>query len=939
MGRASLLAAVALALVAGAAAQSVTAAGQMEPFPYGSCSRPLRRSVYSVEPEVETYGSTICWTLKYDTAQCTEPNTCCTTDVNKLMFDVRPECAVGFAGTATLDGEDVTAPQIRRPDNTDGSVATLFVTGLGPDLKFAAVNNKQLCVTITKGPCRTLESLSPTPTWQVALWDSSHRCCPVTRAGSSPPPSPPPPPPPPRPPPPSPPPPSPPPPCDVCFSWTNVGPDGVTGIPFFLPQANCARAQDLIPAFFEMYIEDGTIIDGFDSVECDGNKATICGTIVSRQRGREMGRDLEDLGPEILVNPIFGIDGSTCPAALRGQSVFVQTDNPSCVDVSVRGPDCVLLSPPPPPPPPPPRPPPPSPPPPPPPRSPPPSPPPPPPPSPPPPCDVCFTWSASIPFFDDADNCDNAKFYITSIFAGYRDDGTITDGFTSVECDGNTATICGTLVSRQRGQQMGREIQALGPEFVLYPVFAIDNGECPAELRGEEVRVETDNRSCASVTMREDCAANSPPPPPPPRPPPPSPPPPSPPPPPPPSPPPPPPPSPPPPSPPPPKPPPPPPPSPPPPSPPPPSPPPPPPPSPPPPPPPSPPPPSPPPPSPPPPSPPASSATVPPAAPTPSAAVPSPALPPSPSPAAPAPLASAPPSPPPTCDVCMTWEAIPNAGVPDINFFEDPDRCAAATEYIADVLFAPYIEQGLIVSGFEASDVTCDGSVLRICGRLFSVESGDVIEEGFNELGVEGIVYPVFGFTDGACPTALAGHAVAASTDNQDCMDVLFRPPACAEPEGPFPFCVCNKGRYTTPFSVAPQLEVTEGRTTNVYCFQIQVTDPVDPSSNCGRAGTMKKAEFWFDYSRRHRISAITIRWKDGTIKTKEQSWTIKDNTLKVSDLNWDRTFVRTNEPKICIQLRKDTPIEDFTMDPDKYIWVSLFDPRQNCCPTYYLSA
>ncbi|GFR50005.1 hypothetical protein Agub_g12153, partial [Astrephomene gubernaculifera] len=202
-----------LLLAFGLLALAGLARGQAAPtFPYATCNRVRAQSVYSVLPATSNPAPGVyCWTVHVSQSQCTVPNSCCSADVSKFELDVSPSCDVASEKvTATLNGRAVGSVDIVKPPNAADNQRTLRVPGL--NLKNTTAEGALICVTLS-GPCNTLELLTPSPIWSVALWSPDHVCCPIIRGASPPPPSPPPPsPPPPSPPPPSPPPPSPPPP-------------------------------------------------------------------------------------------------------------------------------------------------------------------------------------------------------------------------------------------------------------------------------------------------------------------------------------------------------------------------------------------------------------------------------------------------------------------------------------------------------------------------------------------------------------------------------------------------------------------------------------------------------------------------------------------------------------------------------------------------------
>ncbi|KAG2440621.1 hypothetical protein HYH02_010200 [Chlamydomonas schloesseri] len=288
-------------------------------------------------------------------------------------------------------------------------------------------------------------------------------------------------------------------------------------------------------------------------------------------------------------------------------------------------------------------------------------------------------------------------------------------------------------------------------------------------------------------------------------------------------------------------------------------------------------------------------------------------------------LASLTPSP-----VCATWAAIagPNVIVDDLNFFGDADNCANAKDVIGD-LFSPYMDDGTIIAG--TTSITCKGNKVTACATLFSKQKGAKMSSELEALGADALVSSVFGF-NGECPLALSGYATGVSSDDSDCGPFLVGP-ACAPPTTPFPFCVCNKDMGATPFYLDTAVAVNSAA--NEYCVSVY-TAAANPGTSCTSATIMKKAEFWFDYSMRWKLTAITIRYSNGKTSTRSQSWgRLGDNTLKVSDLNWKTGDVASLKPKICFTFKSGTSLADFSMDDNGYVWASLFNPDQKCCPTF----
>ncbi|KAG2425517.1 hypothetical protein HXX76_013726 [Chlamydomonas incerta] len=282
------------------------------------------------------------------------------------------------------------------------------------------------------------------------------------------------------------------------------------------------------------------------------------------------------------------------------------------------------------------------------------------------------------------------------------------------------------------------------------------------------------------------------------------------------------------------------------------------------------------------------------------------------------------------CPVCATWAAVagPSVLVDDLNFFGGAGNCATGKDVISE-LFAPYLEDGTIIAGTDS--VTCNGNKITACATTFSKEKGAKMATELEALGPDALVTAVFGF-NGECPLSLAGYSVSVSSNNDDC-GIFMAGPACAPPTTPFPFCVCNKAQGATPFYLDSAVEVETAA--NEYCLSVYTAAAAPGGGACASATTMKKAEFYFDYSMRWKLTGITIKYANGKTSTRSQSWgPVGDNTLKVSDLNWKTGDVASLKPKICFKFKSGTSLLDFSMD-SSYVWASLFNPDQSCCPTF----
>ncbi|KAG2440626.1 hypothetical protein HYH02_010205 [Chlamydomonas schloesseri] len=240
----------------------------------------------------------------------------------------------------------------------------------------------------------------------------------------------------------------------------------------------------------------------------------------------------------------------------------------------------------------------------------------------------------------------------------------------------------------------------------------------------------------------------------------------------------------------------------------------------------------------------------------------------------------------------------------------------------------PYMSDGTIIAG--TTSITCNGNKIIACATTFSKQLGAKMADELEALGADALVSSVFGF-NGECPLALAGYSTGVTSNNEDC-GIFMAGPACAPPTTPFPFCPCNKDQGSTPFYM--DNAVTVNTAANEYCVSVFTAAAVGTGS-CSKKTTLKKAEFFFNQNMRWRMTAITLKYNNGAKATRSQSWgKVGDNTLRVYDLNWSVAQVKALQPKICFTFKSGTTLADFSMD-SQYVWGTLFDPEQDCCPTF----
>ncbi|KAG2488687.1 hypothetical protein HYH03_012688 [Edaphochlamys debaryana] len=330
---------IAVALLAFVAAASAQDEGRTI-FPYSTCDKLQRDSVYSVSAATGT-GPKICWTIQSTASQCNpakpEDRFCCGADLHKFELDVKPSCANNFEawGYLTAPGSDeavkVGRAYIRAPPNSEPGEATLYVAGL--ELTPGTADGYEFCLKITKGMCNSLTKLSPGgELWQVALVDTTHACCPVTKYAPPPPP------------------PSPPAPCDACLVWSVDHQDEDIVVPFFDSEERCDTAKAAISALLAPFQSATSgIIAITTPPTCSGNTVRVCVRLWSVEEGDRVSRALDNQNTLLVV---FGVDDSNdCPANLDGLLLnLITTDengvrDDECLDI-FQGFECPMLAPP-----------------------------------------------------------------------------------------------------------------------------------------------------------------------------------------------------------------------------------------------------------------------------------------------------------------------------------------------------------------------------------------------------------------------------------------------------------------------------------------------------------------------------------------------------------------------------------------------------------------
>ncbi|KAG2447494.1 hypothetical protein HYH02_007420 [Chlamydomonas schloesseri] len=315
--------------------------------------------------------------------------------------------------------------------------------------------------------------------------------------------------------------------------------------------------------------------------------------------------------------------------------------------------------------------------------------------------------------------------------------------------------------------------------------------------------------------------------------------------------------------------------------------------------------------------------------------------PPPPSPPPPPPPPSPPPpSPPPPCQVCVYIDLL----VSDASRIVFPyafsgAQCASYIATIQDDIATQAEDLGVTVAPGMTS---CSGNKVVVCGTFFSSQEGAKLQSF-----VDTQISFWLDMVTGGCTPALAGYTVTVKVGGMgDSTSSAGLPESCLKGatsascrlETPdFPKCACVTTPKATPFALAPTMSTMDGRTkdTTCYCFETTLVTPNSLTSPCGRSSGLLKAEFYADDKKRRAITGIYVQPKGASGKWLSATWgAVGEDTVKATPLNWSKG--QANGGKICLELKKDTPLDMFCKPAnDGVCWGNLFDDSKDCCPLY----
>lgn len=272
---------VAVALVAFLALMNVASAGT---FPYARCNNKTEDSVYSTPSLTINNDGSFCWTIKYDENQCKTDNYCCEAPVRKLQIDTNPACQDGFAGVATISSKKGTSSKdvkITSPPNAAPDETVLTIPDI--DLLLKDADGAKVCVKVTKGSCKTFDSLINGDVWKTALWDDNHKCCPITTGDQG---------------------------CKATITWTGAANQGVS-FKNAADQDVASKAIANIIARFKVAKPSAKITDESAvsfSEDKTSIKASIVLTFADAAAGAAFTEWVNTVEQNLAVSPVFGLD-------------------------------------------------------------------------------------------------------------------------------------------------------------------------------------------------------------------------------------------------------------------------------------------------------------------------------------------------------------------------------------------------------------------------------------------------------------------------------------------------------------------------------------------------------------------------------------------------------------------------------------------------------
>lgn len=150
-----------------------------------------------------------------------------------------------------------------------------------------------------------------------------------------------------------------------------------------------------------------------------------------------------------------------------------------------------------------------------------------------------------------------------------------------------------------------------------------------------------------------------------------------------------------------------------------------------------------------------------------------------------------------------------------------------------------------------------------------------------------------------------------------------------------FPYCVCNNTVGVTPYSLSDSARRTtvrrNGRTNNLYEFEVRVNTPVDPRSKCANTDLFK-AEFWSSLKCQRAVLKARVNGNEVS-----PIFDAKNGVWRVTNLNMN--VVSARSATIALELDSAGPCPTLDQLCNRFggrCVYAMFDTSKACCPTYY---
>lgn len=171
----------------------------------------------------------------------------------------------------------------------------------------------------------------------------------------------------------------------------------------------------------------------------------------------------------------------------------------------------------------------------------------------------------------------------------------------------------------------------------------------------------------------------------------------------------------------------------------------------------------------------------------------------------------------------------------------------------------------------------------------------------------------------------------------------LYPPP---QKPSPFPFCKCNKTAGVTPFSLAPNVVVSNGTIGPIYTWTVISNPPIDPNGPCASTNLLFKAEFWSNLNcyravRRAFINnqAVSPSWDPVNAVWKVTNINIAASEISAISATGQKTKVYTSKSTvgtIGFELDPYGPcptLNSLCHNSNGNCDYRLFDTSKKCCP------